>query len=176
MNFTPLKGACPLNRSNLQLGACKFENYSNGMKHIHVTCAIIERNGLVLAAQRSKAMSLPLKWEFPGGKINLGESPEDCLRREIIEEMGIQICVEESLPTSTHQYPSFNITLYPFVCTIASGEIVLHEHSAINWLPAVELYTLDWAEADVPVIESYLTVSAGLDSVMGFNRTQDING
>ena len=132
------------------------------MKHIHVTCAIIERNGLVLAAQRSAAMSLPLKWEFPGGKINLGESPEDCLRREILEEMGIQICVGENLPTSTHQYPSFIITLYPFVCTIQSGKIVLHEHSAINWLPPGELYTLNWAEADVPVIESYLSASAGL--------------
>ncbi len=116
-------------------------------------------------------MSLPLKWEFPGGKINLGESPDDCLRREILEEMGIQICVGESLPTSTHQYPSFTITLYPFVCTIASGEIVLHEHSAINWLSPGELYTLNWAEADVPVIESYLSASAGLAVEMGVNRS-----
>ena len=127
------------------------------MNHIHVTCAIIERDGLVLAAQRSADMSLPLKWEFPGGKIDPGESPEDCLRRELVEEMGIHVSVGKNLPISTHHYPNFAVTLYPFVCSIASGEIALHEHAAINWLPPEELSTLDWAEADVPVIESYLT-------------------
>ena len=126
------------------------------MKHIHVTCAIIERDGLVLAAQRSVDMSLPLKWEFPGGKIDPGESAEECLRRELVEEMGICVSVEKGLPASTYQYPKFAVTLYPFVCSIASGEIVLHEHAAIDWLPPEELPTLDWAEADVPVIESYL--------------------
>ncbi|WP_298272348.1 (deoxy)nucleoside triphosphate pyrophosphohydrolase [Geobacter sp.] len=125
------------------------------MKHLHVTCAIIERDGLVLAAQRSAAMSLPLKWEFPGGKIDPGESPEECLRRELVEEMGIHVRVGQSLPASTHQYPTFTVTLHPFVCTIETGEIVLHEHAAIAWLPPNELHTLDWAEADVPVIESY---------------------
>jgi len=126
------------------------------MKHIHVTCAIIEQDGLVLAAQRSAAMSLPLKWEFPGGKIDPGETPEECLRRELVEEMGVHVAVGKSLPASTHHYPTFAVTLYPFVCTIASGEIVLHEHSAIAWLPPLELPTLDWAEADWPVIEAYL--------------------
>jgi 8-oxo-dGTP diphosphatase len=126
------------------------------MKHIHVTCAIIERDGFVLAAQRSADMNLPLKWEFPGGKIDPGESAEECLRRELVEEMGIHVSVGKSLPASTHQYPKFAVTLYPFVCSIASGEIVLHEHAAIDWLPPEELPTLDWADADVPVIESYL--------------------
>ncbi len=126
------------------------------IKHIHVTCAIIERDGLVLAAQRSEDMSLPLKWEFPGGKIDPGETPEECLRREIVEEMGIHVLLEKCLPASTHHYPKFAVTLYPFVCSIASGEIVLHEHAAIDWLPPKELHGLDWAEADVPVIESYL--------------------
>jgi 8-oxo-dGTP diphosphatase len=127
--------------------------------HIHVTCAIIERDGLVLAAQRSAAMSLPLKWEFPGGKIDPGESPEECLRRELVEEMGIHVCVGKSLPSNTHHYPTFIVTLYPFICSIESGEIVLHEHAAIAWLSSVELHTLDWAEADLPVIESYLAES-----------------
>lgn len=101
-------------------------------------------------------MSLPLKWEFPGGKIDLGESPEECLKRELLEELGIHVCLEKSLPHSTYHYPNFAITLHPFVCTITSGEIVLHEHTAINWLPPEELHDLDWAEADVPVIELYL--------------------
>jgi 8-oxo-dGTP diphosphatase len=101
-------------------------------------------------------MSLPLKWEFPGGKIDSGESAEECLRRELVEEMGIQVSVGKRLPATTHQYPKFAVTLYPFVCSIASGEIVLHEHAAIDWRPPRELSALDWAEADVPVIESYL--------------------
>ena len=126
------------------------------LKHLHVTCAIIERDGLVLAAQRSATMSLPLRWEFPGGKIDPGESPEECLARELIEEMGICINLLKSLPATTHHYTLFAITLYPFVCSIKSGEIVLHEHAAVTWLPPDKLFTLDWAEADIPVIKSYL--------------------
>lgn len=101
-------------------------------------------------------MSMPYKWEFPGGKINPGESPEECLRREIFEELGIQIVVGGSLPAKTHDYPAFTVTLYPFVSSIERGEIVLHEHAAITWLPPDKLHTLDWAEADLPVIRSYL--------------------
>lgn len=125
-------------------------------RHLHVTCAVIERDGLVMAARRSSAMSLPLKWEFPGGKIDRGESPEECLRREILEEMGVRLSVMKSLPASTHRYPTFTVTLYPFVCRIESGEITVREHSAIAWLPPDELKALDWAEADLPVIDSYL--------------------
>jgi len=128
---------------------------SPSLKHLHVTCAIIERDGLVLAARRSAAMSLPLKWEFPGGKIDPGESPEECLRRELVEEMGIHVSVGKSLPPNTHHYPTFTVTLHPFVCSIQSGEIVLHEHAAVTWLPPDELHILDWAEVDVPVIASY---------------------
>lgn len=86
------------------------------MKHIHVACAIIERDGLVLAAQRNVTMSLPLKWEFPGGKIAPDESSEECLQRELVEEVGIRVCVRKSLPTNTHHYSTFSVTLYPFVC------------------------------------------------------------
>lgn len=126
------------------------------IKHIHVTCAIIEREVLVLAAQRSAIMSMPYKWEFPGGKIDPGESAAQCLRREILEELGIQIVVGESLPAKTHDYPTFTVTLYPFVSAIETGEMALHEHVAITWLPPDKLHTLDWAEADLPVIRSYL--------------------
>lgn len=129
------------------------------MKHIHVTCAIIERDGYVLAAQRSAQMSLPLKWEFPGGKIDQGESPEECLRREIAEEMNIEVEIGSGLPPSTHNYPAFSITLYPFVCSIENGEITLAEHSAIAWLVPEQLDTLDWAEADIPVVKTYLATA-----------------
>ncbi len=125
------------------------------MNHIHVACAIIEIGGKVLCTQRSEAMSLPLKWEFPGGKIDEGESPEECLKRELHEELGIEASVGQARPTTTHRYSSFSVTLYPFICEIISGEITLHEHSALVWLPIEELHTLDWAEADLPVIKEY---------------------
>ena len=124
-------------------------------KHVHVACALIERDGLVLAAQRSAVMNLPLKWEFPGGKLEAGESPEECLRRELVEEMGVTITVGLPLPLHTHGYDTFIVTLYPFVCTMESEHITLHEHAAMVWLPPHELHTLDWAEADWPVLETY---------------------
>jgi len=124
------------------------------IRHIHVACAIIERDGLVLAAQRSAIMSLPLKWEFPGGKLEAGESAAECLRRELVEELGVTIAVGQALPLHTHAYDSFTVTLYPFFATIQSGAITLHEHAAMVWLPPGELHTLDWAEADWPVIQS----------------------
>lgn len=100
-------------------------------------------------------MSLPLKWEFPGGKINTGESPEECLRRELREELGIEVSVGQPCPITTHGYATFSVTLYPFMCEIASGKIILLEHRAMAWLPIEELHTLDWAEADLPVIKEY---------------------
>jgi len=110
----------------------------------------------VLATQRSTKMSLSLKWEFPGGKIAPGELPAECLRRELIEELGLYINVGRVLPRHTHRYQTFTVTLHPFVCTIASGEITLHEHAASSWLPLEDLQTLDWADADLPVIETYI--------------------
>lgn len=126
-------------------------------KHIQVSCAIIEREGLVLAAQRSASMSMPLKWEFPGGKVDNGESLEECLRRELVEEMSIIVQVKKKLPESTHDYPTFTITLHPFVCSMESEKIHLHEHAAISWLPPAKLHTLDWAKADLSVIDAYLS-------------------
>ncbi|MGQ3684855.1 MAG: (deoxy)nucleoside triphosphate pyrophosphohydrolase [Candidatus Loosdrechtia sp.] len=122
---------------------------------VSVACAIIENRGKVLAARRSESMSLPLKWEFPGGKIKKGESPEECLKRELLEELGIEVTVIQSLPPVTHHYPEFAVMLYPFICKIVAGEITLREHVAVTWLQPDELHTLDWAEADRPVIDGY---------------------
>src|ERR671924_350142 len=98
------------------------------MKHIHVTCAIIEKDGKVLATQRSEKMAMPLKWEFPGGKIHEGEHPREGLKRELREELDLEVEVGRALSPVSHQYPTFLITLYPFICRIISGEIKLHEH------------------------------------------------
>ena len=126
------------------------------MKALPVACAILEREGKVCAAQRSGSMSLPFKWEFPGGKIEGRENPEECLRREVREELGIEISVGRPLTPTTHRYSSFTVTLYPFLSTIVSGAITLHEHAALAWLLPEELRSLDWAEADWPVLDEYL--------------------
>jgi 8-oxo-dGTP diphosphatase len=126
------------------------------MKSLRVACAIIEQNGKVLAAQRSERMSLPLKWEFPGGKINEDESVSECLKREVLEELGIEVMIHEPYPEVTYSYPAFMVTLYPYRCTISAGEIVVHEHKAIAWTMPEELLGLDWADADWPIINTYL--------------------
>ena len=128
----------------------------SSMKNIQVACAIIEHNGRVLAAQRSEFMSMPLKWEFPGGKIDDGENPEECLIRELTEELNINVAVEFLLPPVNHDYTNFSVMLHPFICTIVSGKIILHEHKAIVWLSPQELPSLDWAAADIPVVFAYL--------------------
>lgn len=126
---------------------------------IRVACAVLEDRGMVLAAQRSRSMSMPLKWEFPGGKLHQGESPEECLSRELEEELGIRVRIVKPLPPVIHRYPEFTIELIPFVCTLAGGKLRPTEHSAIAWLPPRVLPELDWAAADIPVVASYLETS-----------------
>jgi 8-oxo-dGTP diphosphatase len=125
-------------------------------KHLQVTCAIIERDGLVLAARRSESMNMPHKWEFPGGKIQQSETKEACLEREIMEELGIVVSIVKPFPPNTHEYPETTVTLYPFLCRIESGVISLSEHSEVAWLTPDELLTFDWAEADIPIAENYI--------------------
>ncbi|WP_291320619.1 (deoxy)nucleoside triphosphate pyrophosphohydrolase [Desulfonatronospira sp.] len=128
------------------------------MPHIHVTCAIIERNGLVLAARRSAFMQMPLKWEFPGGKIRAGEDPGECLKREIREELTLEIDIADALSPATHHYPDFIVTLYPFICKAKTSGFKLTEHAEAAWFPPGELTGLDWAEADLPVLDAYLSL------------------
>jgi 8-oxo-dGTP diphosphatase len=131
------------------------------MRSLQVSCAIIEKDGLVLAAQRSEIMNLPLKWELPGGKLDPHENAADCLVREIKEELGVGINILFSLPPSDWQYSTFAITLYPFVCNLGPGKISLAEHKAISWVKPVDLLDLDWAEADIPVVQNYLDYLSG---------------
>lgn len=126
---------------------------------IKVTCAIIVgSDGKVLVAQRSDKMSLPFKWEFPGGKIEPDELPERCLIREIKEELDIEIEVVTQLPINIHHYANISIELIPFICRHTTGTIILKEHANFKWLPKNELLALDWADADVPILIYYLNL------------------
>lgn len=128
------------------------------MKTIHVTCAIITINDKILVVQRSETMSLPLKWEFPGGKIESGETAEDCIRREIEEELNIKIELVARLSPSYFIYPNFAIELIPFTANYIEGEIELSEHKLYLLLDKEELSNLDWAEADIPILNEFLSI------------------
>ena len=123
---------------------------------IHVTCAIIHFDGKILVTQRSEKMKLPLKWEFPGGKLEEDESEADCVKREILEEINIEIEVIKQLSNSVYDYGSFKINLIPFIANYISGEIILSEHRDYKLLDNSELLNLDWAEADLPIVEEFL--------------------
>ncbi|CAM3691345.1 (deoxy)nucleoside triphosphate pyrophosphohydrolase [Sphingobacterium prati] len=107
-----------------------------------VTCAIIEHANKILICQRSASMKLPLKWEFPGGKIETGESKEECLRREIKEELHIAIIIHSALTMVEHHYADFSLQLYPFVCSQQSGEVKALEHAQAIWVDADQLSTI----------------------------------
>lgn len=126
------------------------------MASLQVTCAIIYFDQRILAVQRSESMKLPLKWEFPGGKIESNESEEDCIKREIQEELNIEIELIKRLSTSSYDYPDFSIQLFPFIATHIRGEIVLKEHRQYLLLEKDELSQLDWAEADIAIVMELL--------------------
>src|SRR6185436_13382943 len=110
---------------------------------IPVTCAVILKEGKILVAQRSDSMKQALKWEFPGGKVEAHETAEQCLLREIKEELNITIEIIQQLPIHEYDYGSFAIQLMPFVCKYIAGDIILAEHKDYQWLLKEELPTLD---------------------------------
>jgi 8-oxo-dGTP diphosphatase len=125
--------------------------------HFAVACAVIEREGRVLAARRSAGQSLAGKWEFPGGKLEPGETAAAALAREIREELALDVRVGAPLPPRDHDYGTFAITLVPFLCTLATdAEAHPREHDAVRWCTPVELTALEWAPADLPVLADYL--------------------
>ena len=122
-----------------------------------MVCAVIERAGRVLLAQRPAHKHLPLKWEFPGGKVEAGEEPATALRREIREELGCDIVPGRALPRFLHTYGSTEIEMIPFVCKLVPGtpEPQAHEHIALAWALPAELKDHDLAAADLPVVRAY---------------------
>lgn len=125
------------------------------MKTIEVVAAVICRERKVLCVQRAEHEKeyVSLKWEFPGGKVEVGESLEEALVREIREELSVDIEVSQFLMTVEHAYPDFHLTMHVFKCVLDQGEITLNEHVALKWLSLNELDQLDWAVADIPVVE-----------------------
>lgn len=129
---------------------------------LQVTCALIEEGGKVLVAQRSDMMDLPLKWEFPGGKVERGETEEDCIVRECREELNLVVKVVERMEPSHFMQPSgTTIVLIPFRCKRLSGVLELREHRAAQWLKVGSLNGLDWAPADLPIVKAYMQMHAG---------------
>ena len=126
------------------------------MKIVDVVCAVIWKDGKILVAQRSEKMSLPLKWEFPGGKLEAGESEEECLHRELQEELNISVKILTRMQENLHDYDDFRIRLIPFEVEYVGGEIVLAEHLDVKAFSKEELKELDWAPADWPILKELL--------------------
>src|SRR5262245_33703452 len=119
------------------------------MQEIQVVCAIIVNQGKILVAQRSISMSFPMKWEFPGGKIKDCESEEQCIHRELKEELNISVKIEKRLKESKYNYDNLVINLIPFIVRYTGGEIRPIEHHDIKWVSKNNLIHLDWAPADI---------------------------
>lgn len=118
-----------------------------------IAAAVIEQNGKVLIAQRAKNDALCGKWEFPGGKLEAGETLHECLQRELNEELGIQAQIGEYLCTSTFYHKDILFDMCVFKVSAFEGEIILHEHSAIAWVTPSELSRYEFPDPDLPIIE-----------------------
>lgn len=137
-----------------------FNRYT--MKTINVVAAVIMRDGKVFATQRGYG-DFKDGWEFPGGKVEAGESPEDALRREIREELETEIGVGHLIDTVEYDYPAFHLSMRCYACSIVSGNLHLVEHEAARWLTADELHCVNWLPADyqlIPLIERELLAAS----------------
>ena len=122
------------------------------MKTIHVAAAIIREGGRIFATQRGYGEFKDF-WEFPGGKVEPGETPEEALVREIREELDTEISVGERAARVEYDYPEFHLSMECFCAEVVSGGLVLKEHEAARWLSGEELDSVDWLPADLELIE-----------------------
>ena len=125
------------------------------MKHIVVVAAVIITDQKILCVQRNKNRHeyISYKYEFPGGKVEKGETLLDALRREIQEELKLDIRIDRHFLTVEHAYPDFSITLHSFLCSCATRDLTLTEHIDARWMPVDLIATLDWAEADIAIVD-----------------------
>lgn len=128
------------------------------MKKVEVVAAILTHGDEILCAQRaeSKLKYISKKFEFPGGKIEAGETKKEALKRELSEELSINPNINELYLTVVHQYPDFELTMHSFLCEINTKEISLNEHISSEWLKRDKLLSLDWAAADVPIVNKLM--------------------
>ena len=122
------------------------------MKSVEVVAAIITKEGKIFATQRGYG-EFKDGWEFPGGKMERGESPEQALKREIQEELATEISVGNLLHTVEYDYPTFHLTMHCYLCSVLSGKLTLLEHESAKWLDKDNLYSVDWLPADIEVVK-----------------------
>lgn len=129
------------------------------MKKIEVVAAVIFWNDQVLCVQRpkNKFVYISEKFEFPGGKIEEGETKEEALHRELLEELNLSTKIKSFFMTVVHEYPDFELTMHSFICEVDSSELILREHIDKKWLKVNELNSLDWAGADIPIVEKLVS-------------------
>jgi 8-oxo-dGTP diphosphatase len=121
------------------------------MKQIEVVAAIIRKDDKIFATQRGYG-DFKDWWEFPGGKIEAGETPEEALKREIREELSTEISVDEFLCTVEYDYPAFHLTMHCYLCSLLTEALHLNEHEAARWLSKDELESVEWLPADWGVV------------------------
>ena len=120
---------------------------------LKVSCAIIIQDGKILIVQNNSDSDHPFQWEFPGGKINFEESSEECIKREIWEELEVKVKIYEKLFSVEFDYGFKQIELIPFLCSIKKGEIKLNEHNELKWIDIEELDEIDFSGADKKLIQ-----------------------
>jgi 8-oxo-dGTP diphosphatase len=125
-------------------------------KVVSVVAGIIVRDNQVLIGRRKAGKSQAGRWEFPGGKLEIGESPEECLQRELMEELGISVSIHGHFITTQHQYPETTIELMVFFCTTQSEPKHFETHDCYAWVSTSDLRNYDWAPADLPAVQNLI--------------------
>jgi 8-oxo-dGTP diphosphatase len=130
------------------------------MKKVEVVAAVIFHNNKILCVQRgdNKYNYIAFKYEFPGGKVESGETNETAIKREILEELNLKISIDSKFITVNHQYPDFTLVMHSFICSCNNPEIELSEHVDFKWLDKTELKKLDWAAADIPIVDKLIAL------------------